>query len=124
MLAGQGEAFGQGGGELAELEGAQGGGEVGADRVGQRRHGVVLSRDRWMARAGTARRRTLPAAWLGLAAGGGPGGPGGGEPVVVLVRPRVAAGGGAGLGREAALVVAFEVELLFGVLGAGAPGVG
>src|SRR6266480_625308 len=36
VLAGQGEAFGQGGGELAELEGAQGGGEVGADRVGQR----------------------------------------------------------------------------------------
>src|SRR6266704_4979674 len=36
LLAGQGEALGQGGGELAELEGAQGGGEVGADRVGQR----------------------------------------------------------------------------------------
>src|SRR5713101_6043392 len=31
---------------------------------------------------------------------------------------------GGGLGREAALVVAFEVELLFGVPGAGAPGVG
>src|ERR1035441_6303536 len=42
VLAGQGEAFGQGGGELAELERAQGGGEVGAERVGQRRHGVVL----------------------------------------------------------------------------------
>jgi hypothetical protein len=36
----------------------------------------------------------------------------------------IAAGNGAGLGREAALVVAFEVELLFGVLGAGAPRVG
>ncbi len=40
------------------------------------------------------------------------------------VRRRRAAGGGAELGRQAALVVAFEVELLFGVLGAGAPGVG
>ena len=35
-LTGEGEAFGQGGGELAELEGAQGGFEVGAERVGQR----------------------------------------------------------------------------------------
>jgi hypothetical protein len=35
-LAGEGEALGQGGGELAEFEGAQGGGEVGAERVGQR----------------------------------------------------------------------------------------
>ena len=40
VLAGQGEALGQGGGELAELEGAQGGFEVGAERVGQRWHGV------------------------------------------------------------------------------------
>jgi hypothetical protein len=36
VLAGQGEALGQRGGELAELEGAQGGFEVGAERVGQR----------------------------------------------------------------------------------------
>jgi len=35
-LAGEGEALGQGGGDLAELEGAQGGGEAGAERVGQR----------------------------------------------------------------------------------------
>jgi hypothetical protein len=34
------------------------------------------------------------------------------------------AAGGAGLPVEAALVVAFEAELVFGVLGAGAPGVG
>src|SRR5438132_11485607 len=42
VLAGQGEALGQGGGELAEREGAEGGGEVGCDRVGQRGHGGVL----------------------------------------------------------------------------------
>jgi len=36
VLAGEGEALGQGRGELAELEGAQGGFEVGAERVGQR----------------------------------------------------------------------------------------
>jgi hypothetical protein len=36
VLAGQGEALGQGRGELAELEDAQGGFEVGAERVGQR----------------------------------------------------------------------------------------
>jgi hypothetical protein len=36
VLAGEGEALGQGGGELAEFESAQGGGEVGAERVGQR----------------------------------------------------------------------------------------
>src|SRR5713101_4992764 len=60
----------------------------------------------------------------GLAAGGGLGlgggwpgsGPGGGC--------AVAGGCGGGLGGEAALVVAFEVELLLGVLGAGAPGSG
>src|SRR5580693_3322590 len=54
LLAGQGEAFGQGGGELAEFESAQGGGEVGADRVGQRRHGVVLPVTGGWARAGAA----------------------------------------------------------------------
>src|SRR5579863_10706298 len=54
LLAGQGEALGQGGGELAELEGAQGGGEVGAERVGQRRHGVVLPVTGGWARAGAA----------------------------------------------------------------------
>src|SRR6266702_5027884 len=60
-----------------------------------------------------------------LAAAGGPGGlgswPGGGGGCGRAVAG-VAVGGG--LGREAALVVAFEVELVFGVLGAGAPGVG
>jgi hypothetical protein len=58
----------------------------------------------------------------GLAAGGGPAGgwPGGGSGCGRAVTVTVAGG----LGREAALVVAFEVELLFGVLGAGAPGVG
>src|ERR1700687_5744825 len=62
---------------------------------------------------------------LGLAAGGGPGGPGRGWPGDGRgCGVAVAAGGGAELGRQAALVVAFEVELLFGVLGAGAPGVG
>jgi hypothetical protein len=35
LLAGQGEALGQGGGEFAEFEGAQGGFEVGVERVGQ-----------------------------------------------------------------------------------------
>src|SRR6266536_1478063 len=35
VLEGEGEALGQGGGELAALEGAQGGFEVGAERVGQ-----------------------------------------------------------------------------------------
>src|SRR6266498_2731531 len=49
-------------------------------------------------------------------------GRGGGRAVAAAVA--VAAGGGAGLDREAALVVAFEAELVFGVLGAGAPGVG
>src|SRR5271166_5778018 len=58
-----------------------------------------------------------PRSGLGLAAAGaGPGGlsrwPGGGP------------GGGTGLVSEMALVVALEVELVFGVLGAGAPGVG
>src|SRR6266481_5851688 len=48
----------------------------------------------------------------GLAAGGDPGGPGGGWPGGGPGCGRaVAAGGGAGLDREAALVVAFEVEL-------------
>src|SRR6266849_4681619 len=65
----------------------------------------------------------------GLAAAAGPGGgPGCGR----LGSGRGGGAGGCaaagvaggGLGREAALVVAFEVELLFGVPGAGAPGVG
>ena len=53
-----------------------------------------------------------------MALAGWPGGGGGCGRAVA----GVAVGGG--LGREAALVVAFEVELVFGVLGAGAPGVG
>jgi len=36
VLAGQGQPLGQGGGELAELEGSQGGFEIGSERVGQR----------------------------------------------------------------------------------------
>ena len=46
--------------------------------------------------------------------------------LVVGAAGRAVAGAaaGCGLGREAALVVTFEVELVFGVLGAGAPGVG
>src|SRR6266496_6184790 len=68
-----------------------------------------------------------PAGGLGLAAGGGlgsgwPGGDLGGGCTVAGVA--VAGGWGGGLGREAALVVAFEVELVLGVLGAGAPGAG
>jgi hypothetical protein len=71
---------------------------------------------------GQGRGGPCPGHGLGLAAGGGPGGgwPGGGCGPAVAVT----AGGGAGLGGQAALVVAFEVELLFGVLGAGAPGAG
>ena len=59
---------------------------------------------------------TRAAGWSGLAGAGGPGRPGwaGGR----------AAARGAGLGIDAALVVAFEAELLFGVLGAGLPGAG
>src|SRR5271165_7100457 len=69
-----------------------------------------------------------PRSGLGLAAAGaGPGGlsrwpgggPGGGRAVA-----GAGSGGGTGLVSEMALVVALEVELVFGVLGAGAPGVG
>jgi hypothetical protein len=65
----------------------------------------------------------------GLAGGGGPGGlgggwPGGGGRAAAEVAVAVAAGGGGGLGHEVALVVAFEAELVLGVLGTGAPGVG
>jgi hypothetical protein len=58
----------------------------------------------------------------GLAAAGGPGGPGEGWPGSGCGHSVAVAGGG--LGGQAALVVAFKVELLFGVLGAGTPGVG
>src|SRR6266568_2495729 len=84
------------------------------------------SGDRRWAGQGRPGRRPLPAAGLGLAgAGGGPGGlgrwPGDGRGCGRAVAG-VAVGGG--LGGEAALAVAFEVELLLGVLAAGAPGVG
>ena len=72
LLAGEGEAFGQGGGEPAELEGAQGDGEVGAERVGQRDMAWSFAVTGGWARAG-AGRAAAPARGmgLGLAAGGG-----------------------------------------------------
>src|SRR5579859_2634026 len=68
-------------------------------------------------------RRPLPRRSL-LGAAGGPGlGRLGGSAGCGRAVAGVA-GGGAGLPVEAALVVTFEAELLFGVLGAGAQGVG
>src|SRR5712691_2249112 len=80
---------------------------------------------RWAGAAGGGpcpRRGSGPAAAAGPGGGPGCGRPGGGRGSGA--GGRAAGATGRGLGREAALVVAFEVELLLGVLGAGAPGVG
>ena len=65
LLAGEGEPVGEGGQELAELEGAQVPFEVGADRVGR---GHRVSFHRWLAcagGAGAAARAGVPGPWRG-----------------------------------------------------------